>query len=136
MIAHWISSYFRRDPFLRLPPSAEAAVDLAEEHNTWLRRRYPGMFGWVNESYSGDFAFWKYVLPARGSYFKLKTDAFDIVCSWPQAVDTLLEDMGLKSMRSGGNWFTWPFRVIDSKEIQFLTEERETRRKQCTAKNG
>ncbi|PSS11005.1 hypothetical protein PHLCEN_2v3301 [Hermanssonia centrifuga] len=114
VIAHWISSYFRRDPFLRLPPSAEAAVDLAEEHNTWLRRRYPGMFGWVNESYSGDFAFW----------------------NGPQAVDTLLEDMGLKSMRSGGNWFTWPFRVIDSKEIQFLTEERETRRKQCTAKNG
>lgn len=48
--------------------------------------------------------------------------------SWPQAVDTLLEDMDLKSMRSGGNWLTWPFKVIDLREIQFLKEERDARR--------
>ena len=31
-------------------------------------------------------------------------------------------------MRSGGNWFTWPFKVIDLKEIQFLKEERDAKR--------
>lgn len=51
-----------------------------------------------------------------------------IPSSWPQAMDTLLEDMGLPIMRSGGNWLTWPFKVIDLKEIERLTEEREAKR--------
>ena len=41
-----------------------------------------------------------------------------------QAADELLEDMHLPSMRSGGNWLTWPFRVIDLKELASLSEER------------
>jgi dimethylaniline monooxygenase (N-oxide forming) len=48
--------------------------------------------------------------------------------SWPQAVDELLEDMGFKTIRSGGNWLTWPFKVIDLEEISKLKEEREENR--------
>lgn len=47
---------------------------------------------------------------------------------WPQHADDLLEDMGLPVMRSGGNALTWPFQVVDLKEIQNLKEERDTRR--------
>jgi hypothetical protein len=43
-------------------------------------------------------------------------------------VDELLEDMGLQAMRSGGNWLSWPFRVIGVEEIARLKEEREERR--------
>ena len=43
---------------------------------------------------------------------------------WPQAADELLEDMHLRSMRSGGNWLTWPFKIIDLKELSTLKEER------------
>lgn len=47
---------------------------------------------------------------------------------WPQHVDDLLEDMGLAVMRSGGNGLTWPFKVIDLKEIAHLKEERDAKR--------
>lgn len=50
--------------------------------------------------------------------------------SWPQAVDDLLEDMELPVHRSGGNWFTWPFKVIESKEILSLGDERREKRQQ------
>lgn len=43
-------------------------------------------------------------------------------------LDTLLNDMSLPSMRSGGNGLTWPFQVIDVKEIANLREEREALR--------
>lgn len=43
---------------------------------------------------------------------------------WPQAVDEMLEDMYLPSQRSGGNWLTWPFKTINVKEIEDLTQER------------
>ena len=33
--------------------------------------------------------------------------------------------MGLPVMRSGGNALTWPFKVIDIKEIKYLKEERD-----------
>lgn len=108
VVAHWISSYFRGDPFLHVPPTPTDAVAAADMHTAWLRCRYPGMLGWVNESLCGDLAFW----------------------NWPQATDTLLEDMELNSMRSGGNWLTWPFKVIDLREIQFLKEERDDKRAQ------
>jgi len=45
--------------------------------------------------------------------------------SWPQFVDDLLEDMGIRSMRSGGNWLSWPFKVIDLNEISTLKAERD-----------
>lgn len=38
--------------------------------------------------------------------------------------DGLLEDMQLRTMRSGGNTLTWPFKVIDLEEIRYLKEER------------
>lgn len=50
--------------------------------------------------------------------------------SWPQYTDELLEDMGLDSERSGGNWLTWPFKVIDVSEIEHLSEERKRKREQ------
>jgi dimethylaniline monooxygenase (N-oxide forming) len=48
--------------------------------------------------------------------------------SWPQYCDRLLEDMNLRSMRSGGNWLTWPFKVVDTREIAELGHERATKR--------
>ena len=45
--------------------------------------------------------------------------------SWPQFVDDLLEDMGVRAMRSGGNWLNWPFKVIDLDEISTLKAERD-----------
>jgi dimethylaniline monooxygenase (N-oxide forming) len=39
-----------------------------------------------------------------------------------------MEDLGLQSMRSGGNWFTWPFKVIKLKELEGLAEERRRKR--------
>lgn len=49
-------------------------------------------------------------------------------CRWPQHVDDLLEDMGLRVMRSGGNWLTWPFQVVSLREIATLKDERDARR--------
>ncbi|KIP06555.1 hypothetical protein PHLGIDRAFT_452381 [Phlebiopsis gigantea 11061_1 CR5-6] len=112
--AHWIASYFRGDPFLRLPKTIEAAIEDAERNNSWLRQRYPGMRGWASESYSADMAMF----------------------GWPQLADTLIEDMGLPIMRSRGNWLTWPFKVIDLKEIKYLKEERDDRRKRAAASNS
>lgn len=43
-------------------------------------------------------------------------------------MDELLEDMGVRSMRSGGNWLTWPFKVISPDEITTLGEERRAKR--------
>ena len=47
---------------------------------------------------------------------------------WPQHVDDLLKDMGVPIFRSGGNWLTWPVKVIDIKEIATLGEERRALR--------
>ncbi|KAI6131220.1 FAD/NAD(P)-binding domain-containing protein [Pisolithus croceorrhizus] len=105
VMAHWISSYFLGDK-MRLPSSPEEATKLAGRNAAWMRRRFPEMLLWVNESYSSDLAFW----------------------SWPQAMDELLEDMGLPIMRSGGNWLTWPFKVITPAEIKNLREERRAKR--------
>jgi len=54
--------------------------------------------------------------------------------SWPQFVDDLLEDMGVRAMRSGGNWLSWPFKIIDLDEISTLKAERDhinRRREDC-----
>jgi len=106
VVAHWISSYFLNDKFLDLPTSIEQALVATEMNAAWLRKRYPDMLLWANESYSSDFAFF----------------------TWPQLCDELLEDMGLKSNRGGGGWFTWPFKVIDTEEIETVTEERRAMR--------
>lgn len=36
--------------------------------------------------------------------------------------------MGLQTMRSGGNFLTWPFKTVTVKEIENLTEERDEKR--------
>ncbi|TDL22851.1 FAD/NAD-P-binding domain-containing protein [Rickenella mellea] len=105
--AHWISSYFLADSFLKIPSSPEEALAHSARNAAWLRKRYPGMLNWANESYSSNIAFW----------------------SWPQAMDELLEDMSLPSMRSGGNWFTFPFKVISVNELKTLGAERAAKRR-------
>ncbi|KAF9476196.1 FAD/NAD(P)-binding domain-containing protein [Pholiota conissans] len=99
--AHWTSSYFQGDP-MRLPSSPEEAIKEGELSAAWMRRRYPNMLSWINESYSTTLDFW----------------------TWPQAADELLEDMHVRSLRSGGNWLTWPFHIIDLSELSTLGDER------------
>ncbi|ETW75169.1 hypothetical protein HETIRDRAFT_390740 [Heterobasidion irregulare TC 32-1] len=108
--AHWISSYFLEDSFLHVP-SCEVALRECQRVAAWNRQRYPDMFLWANESYSTSFAF------------------FD----WPQAADDLFEDMGLRTMRSGGNWLTWIFRPVDNNELATLTGERRAKRLEATS---
>lgn len=61
-MAHWIASYFRDDPFMkRLPKTVEEAQHAAEVQNAWVRKRFPGMLGWLNESFSADIPFFKFV---------------------------------------------------------------------------
>lgn len=36
--------------------------------------------------------------------------------------------MQVPAMRSGGNWFTWPFKVVDLNEIKDLHGERAVNR--------
>ncbi|KAJ7505110.1 FAD/NAD-P-binding domain-containing protein [Mycena galericulata] len=105
VVAHWVSSYFLGDK-MDIPKTPEEAYQHTERNAAWIRRRYPGALTGVNESYTADIAFW----------------------TWPQYTDRLLDEMGLRNMRSGGNWFTWPFKVIDLKEIKTLAQERTQRR--------
>ncbi|KAL0575359.1 hypothetical protein V5O48_006610 [Marasmius crinis-equi] len=103
--SHWISSYFLGDK-MDLPPSPEVARREASREARFLRKRYPSILLWVNESYSAGLKFW----------------------TWPQYTDELLKEMGLQSGRSGGNWLTWPFKVIDMSQLATLREERRERR--------
>ncbi|KAJ7021605.1 FAD/NAD-P-binding domain-containing protein [Mycena alexandri] len=105
VIAHWISSYFLGDK-MTLPATPEEAYAHTERNAVWIRKRYPGVPVKINESFSSVTPFW----------------------TWPQYTDQLLEEMGLRSMRSGGNWLTWPFTVISMKEIATLGEERREKR--------
>ncbi|KAH7883153.1 FAD/NAD-P-binding domain-containing protein [Phlebopus sp. FC_14] len=109
--AHWISSYFLGDK-MRLPSTVEEALAETELKAAWMRKRFPDMLLWINESYSSGLAFW----------------------SWPQAIDELLDDMELPSMRSGGNWLTWPFKVITPEEISTLGKERRVKREADAAR--
>ncbi|KAF7298812.1 FAD/NAD(P)-binding domain-containing protein [Mycena indigotica] len=105
VVAHWISSYFLNEPSLRVPATPEEADEVAKTDEAWMHLRYPDWLH-VNESYSSLIAFW----------------------TWPQYTDQLLQDIGLSNMRSGGNWFSWPFKVVDLKEISTLKEERAANR--------
>ena len=51
-------------------------------------------------------------------------------------MDELLDDMELPGMRSGGNWFTWPFKVISVDEIATLREERRAKREADRTQTG
>ncbi|KAF8962754.1 hypothetical protein BDZ97DRAFT_2020666 [Flammula alnicola] len=107
--AHWIASYFRGDK-MHLPSSPQEALEKAEERCAWMRTRFPNVVPWVTES---------------------ESTGLDHL-TWPQVADELLEDMYLPSHRSGGNWLTWPFKVIHVKEISNLTEERLANRRAAT----
>ncbi|KZO93494.1 FAD/NAD-P-binding domain-containing protein [Calocera viscosa TUFC12733] len=102
--AHWISSYFLGDQ-MRLP-CPENAMAITDKNAAWMRKRHPDMLLWANESYAASISFW----------------------NWPQAMDELLDDIGVASVRSGGNWLTWPFKVIDPTELSTLSEERHAKR--------
>ncbi|THU85521.1 FAD/NAD-P-binding domain-containing protein [Dendrothele bispora CBS 962.96] len=108
--ANWISSYFLEDHFLQLPKSIKEATECTERTSAWLRKRYPDMLHWTNESHSSDIHFW----------------------SWPQYTDDLLRDMGLAygKERTGGNKWTWLFKPIDIECIGTVGQERERKRKE------
>jgi hypothetical protein len=57
--AHWISSYFLGDKFLRIPSSPEEAFLSTEREAAFLRKRHPDVVLWTNESYSGAIKFFK-----------------------------------------------------------------------------
>ncbi|KAI1795062.1 FAD/NAD(P)-binding domain-containing protein [Ganoderma leucocontextum] len=111
--SHWISSYFLGDD-MRLPATPEAALEETERQSAWLRHRYPQVSPTANSSHTSNIGFW----------------------GWPQVADDLLEDMGLEAMRSGGSWLTWPFRVVQIKEIAGLKEERDARRARAMRKQA
>ncbi|KAJ6569445.1 FAD/NAD-P-binding domain-containing protein [Mycena capillaripes] len=106
VISHWISSYFLGDK-MKLPKTPEEAVKHTERDALWLRKRYPNLDLSLNEAHSSFSVFW----------------------TWPQYSDELLEDMYLPSMRSGGNWFTWPFKIVSVNELSTLHEERDANRR-------
>ncbi|KAJ6507903.1 FAD/NAD-P-binding domain-containing protein [Mycena vitilis] len=106
VMAHWISSYFLGDK-MKVPSTPDEALAHTERDATWLCKRFPDTNLSANEAHT----------------------SFAVFFSWPQYVDDLLEDMHLPSMRSGGNWFTWPFQVVDVKEIANLHEERAANRR-------
>ncbi|KAJ7284157.1 FAD/NAD-P-binding domain-containing protein [Mycena rebaudengoi] len=111
--AHWISSYFLGDK-MQLPKTIEEALAHTERDAMWLRKRYPDSILSINQSNTSFGVFW----------------------TWPQHADELLEDMHLRSMRSGGNWLTWPFQIVNIKEIASLHEEREANRRKNIASYG
>lgn len=52
----------------------------------------------------------------------------EMMHSWPQYADELLEDMELPALRSGGSWFTWAFKPMNIHELDTLHEERRANR--------
>lgn len=108
---------------MRLPTTVEEAMVEAEREAAWMRRRFPDMLSWVNASYSGSLDFWKWVLTTS-----VHISDSRLIISWPQAADDLLEDMQLPIHRSNGNWFTWPFKVVELNEIASLADERRQKR--------
>ncbi|KAF7316639.1 hypothetical protein HMN09_00396500 [Mycena chlorophos] len=101
VIAHWISAYFLHDK-LKLPPTPEAALAHTDRDARWFRKRWPSLDVTKNEAQVSWFAF----------------------LTWPQFCDELMEDMYLRSYRSGRNWLTWAFSVIDIRELATMHEER------------
>jgi hypothetical protein len=58
--SHWISAYFLGDR-MTLPSTPDEAYEHTARSAAWLRRRFPNMLMWANESYSSGGAFWRYV---------------------------------------------------------------------------
>ncbi|KAG9314917.1 FAD/NAD-P-binding domain-containing protein [Chiua virens] len=124
VIAHWMSSYFLGDK-MRLPSTVEEALAETE--------RYSGL---DEEAVPQRIRVPQRECHQRGRIMDVRIYVLmfsvctmtDLALRWPQAMDELLEDMGLRTMRSGGNWLTWPFKVITVEEIAMLSEERRIKR--------
>lgn len=104
--SHWISSFFLGDRFLHLPPTPAKAIEEAQMHGAWMKKRHPDSSLWPSESCGSNF----------------------VTHSWPQFCDDLLEDMGLPCQRSGGGFFNWIFQVVQTDELKNLIEERRVKR--------
>ncbi|KAJ7138063.1 hypothetical protein C8R44DRAFT_695262 [Mycena epipterygia] len=104
--SHWIASYFRSDPFLAF--TQEEALQQAEREAAWLRFRYP-----KRQCFSDH---------------EVGCNPADALANWPRFTDTLMEDMGLRSQRSGRMWGLWPFQTIDVKELRTMGAERRAKR--------
>lgn len=114
---------------MRIPATPEAALQETERQSAWLRHRYPQVSPTANSSYTSNIGFWGCVeLASSLASFSPNPTSLVPLARWPQVADDLLEDIGLKVMRSGGSWLTWPFRVVQIKEIAGLKEERDVRR--------
>lgn len=116
----------------RLPRTPEAALEEAARAGAWLRARYPQIPTALNGSQTSHLAFWSYVFALKLASPISWVDGMVSPQRWPQHTDDLLEDMGLRVMRSGGNWLTWPFQVIHISEISTLKQERDARREKET----
>jgi hypothetical protein len=66
---------------MRLPSTVEQALAETERKAAWIRKRYPDMLLWANESYSSGIAFWSCVsmpflflsAPGLNSHIKVAT---------------------------------------------------------------
>ncbi|KAJ7067170.1 FAD/NAD-P-binding domain-containing protein [Mycena amicta] len=72
------------------------------EDARWFKKRYPSVNITENEALHSWMTFF----------------------NWSQFCDELLEDMHLRSFRSGRNWLTWAVSVVDVKELATLHAER------------
>ncbi|TFK22020.1 FAD/NAD(P)-binding domain-containing protein [Coprinopsis marcescibilis] len=104
LCSHWISSFFLEEP-MRLPETLQGATEQTKRNLAWMKKRFPEAKSWMNASYS-----------AGSPHF-----------AWPQAMDDLLEDMYLPSVRSGGSWLTWLVSPISIDELAPLGEERKAK---------
>ncbi|KAJ6508496.1 FAD/NAD-P-binding domain-containing protein [Mycena sanguinolenta] len=134
VIAHWMSSYFLGDE-MNIPRTPEEAYEHTERYAVWIRKRYPDthfsqviLSRGLQDRLINNHPFFCRV-KSYSSFLVIRTQADPPPPpAWPQYTDQLLEEMGLASMRSGGNIFTWPFKVISIKEIATLAEERRGKR--------
>ncbi|KAI6115961.1 FAD/NAD(P)-binding domain-containing protein [Pisolithus sp. B1] len=108
VMAHWISSYFLGDK-MRLPSSPEEASKHAGKNAAWMRRRFPEMLFWVNESY-------------------IPKPLVGVTTGGPKPWMNSSKTWVFPLCVAGGNWLTWPFKVITPAEIKNLREERGAKR--------
>ena len=58
---------------MRLPPTVEQALVETERNAAWMRKRFPEMLLWANESYSSSLSFFSCV-SIMSSVFSILTD--------------------------------------------------------------